>query len=286
MKKLIALLLAFVMLLSLVACGGNSNDPTVAPTDAPTGPASTDPTDPAPSDPDPADPAPVDVTGTYKGAYEKAAMGSSVVYTYSIVLFDDMSYLFTSSFSMMGTDVVRLENGSYAVDGSKITFTVQAVDGEIVADPTTTEGTIADGTIKAAFLLSSMASAAQEIEAKLVDPALEAAIGTYAGSYEKVAMGSTVVYNFAIVLFDDMSYLFTSAFSMMGEDVVRLENGSFALDGEKITFTVQAVDGEAVAEPTTAEGTLIDGTIKAAFLLSSMASAAQEIEATLVTDAG
>ena len=171
MKKLIALLLAFVMLLSLVACGGNSNDPTVAPTDAPTGPASTDPTDPAPSDPDPVDPAPVDVTGTYRGTYEKAAMGSSVVYTYSIVLFDDMSYLFTSSFSMMGTDMVRLENGSYAVDGSKITFTVQAVDGEIVAEPTTAEGTIADGTIKAAFLLSSMASAAQEIEATLVTDA-------------------------------------------------------------------------------------------------------------------
>ena len=286
MKKLIALLLVFVILLSLAACGSNSNDPTVAPTDAPTEPAPTDPTDPAPTDPDPVDPAPVDVTGTYKGTYEKAAMGSTVVYTYHIVLTDDMSYSFCSAFSMMGEAVSRVEVGSYAVDGGKITFTAQTVDGEPVAEPTTAEGTIADGTIKAALFLSAMASAAQEIEAKLVDPALEAAIGTYSGAYEKSAMGSTVEYSYSIVLNGDMSYTFTSAFSMMGEDVVRVENGSFALDGNKITFTAQTVDGEAVAEAAAVEGTIADGTIKAAFFLSAMASAAQEIEATRLTVAG
>jgi hypothetical protein len=154
------------------------------------------------------------------------------------------------------------------------------VDGESVADATAVEGTIADGTIKAAFLLSSMASAAQEIEANLVDPALEAAIGTYSGTYEKVAMGSAIEYSYSIVLNGDMSYTFTSSFSMMGTDVVRVENGSFALEGNKITFTAQTVDGEAVAEATAVEGTISGNTIKAAFLLSSMASAAQEIEAT------
>ena len=287
MKKLIALLLAFAMLLALAACGSDSNDPTVAPTEAPTGPASTDPTDPAPSDPDPSDPVAQDVTGTYRGTYEKVAMGSAIVYTFNIALTDDMSYSFTSFFSMMGQDVSRVEIGSYAVDGSKITFTAQTVDGEPVAEPTTAEGTIVDGTIKAAFLLSSMASAAQEIEAKLVDPALEAAIGTYSGTYEKVAMGSAVEYSYSIVLNGDMSYTFTSSFSMMGTAVVRVENGSFALDGNKITFTAQTVDGEAVAEATAVEGTIAGVTIKAAFFLSSMASAAQEIEATqLLTVAG
>lgn len=44
MKKLLALLLALCMIFAFAACGGNNNDPTKAPTEAPTDP--TDPTDP------------------------------------------------------------------------------------------------------------------------------------------------------------------------------------------------------------------------------------------------
>ena len=62
-KKLVALLLALVMVLGLVACG-----PAETPTDpAPTDPAPTDPapTDPAPTDPAPTDPAPTDPVVNY-----------------------------------------------------------------------------------------------------------------------------------------------------------------------------------------------------------------------------
>ena len=106
--------------------------------------------------------------------------------------------------------------------------------------------------------------------------------GTYLGEYEKVsAMAGTVLYSYALVLGNGLEYSFSSAFSMMGEVYTRTETGTFAVDGQKITFTALNVDGEAVETPAAVEGTIADKTIKAAFKLSAMASEAQEVEAHL-----
>ena len=78
MKKILALVLALIMVMGLVACGDtNPTDP--APTDpAPTDPA---PTDPAPTDPAPTDPAPTDpaVTVMTHEEYMAAELNSEVV---------------------------------------------------------------------------------------------------------------------------------------------------------------------------------------------------------------
>ena len=67
MKKIIALLLAVVMMLSLAACQPSTNQPTNAPTNAPTDPAPTDdiviggdPTTPKPTEPAATEPKPTD----------------------------------------------------------------------------------------------------------------------------------------------------------------------------------------------------------------------------------
>ena len=106
--------------------------------------------------------------------------------------------------------------------------------------------------------------------------------GVYLGEYEKVsAMAGTVLYSYELTLGNGMEYTFSSSFSMMGNVFTRTEIGSFAVDGQKISFTALSVDGEAVETPAAVDGTIVDKTIKAAFKLSMMASEAQEIEARL-----
>ena len=57
MKKLVALFLALVMILSLAACGGPQTDPTTAPTN------------PNPTDPTPAPTQPVDIATYSQSPY-------------------------------------------------------------------------------------------------------------------------------------------------------------------------------------------------------------------------
>ena len=116
---------------------------------------------------------------------------------------------------------------------------------------------------------------------KLVNEAL---LGTYAGTFDKVsAMGGTVHYTFELVLGYGLEYTFSSSFSMMGTSMTLTESGSFAVDGEKITFTATEKAGEAVAEPTAVEGTIVEKKITAAFKLSAMASAAETVEMKFAT---
>ena len=109
-------------------------------------------------------------------------------------------------------------------------------------------------------------------------------LGTYAGSYDKVSgMGGTVHYTFELVLGYGLEYTFSSSFTMMGTSMTLTESGSFAVDGEKITFTATEKDGEAVAAPTAVEGTIVGKKITAAFKLSAMASAAETVEMNFAT---
>lgn len=83
--------------------------------------------------------------------------------------------------------------------------------------------------------------------------------GTYLGEYEKVsAMAGSVLYSYELVLGNGLEYTFSSSFSMMGNVYTRTETGTFAVDGQKISFTVRSVDGEAVEAPAAVEGTIAD----------------------------
>ena len=97
-----------------------------------------------------------DIQGTYLGEYEKvSAMAGNVLYSYELTLGNGMEYTFSSSFAMMGGTYTRTETGTFAIDGSKISFTALAVDGEAVEAPAAVDGTIADNTITAAFTASA-----------------------------------------------------------------------------------------------------------------------------------
>ena len=108
-------------------------------------------------------------------------------------------------------------------------------------------------------------------------------LGTYAGSYDKVSAMGTVPYTFELVLGYGLEYSFSSSFSMMGTSMTLTESGTFAVNGEKITFTATEKAGEAVAEPAAVEGTIVDKKITAAFKLSAMASAAETVEMNFAT---
>ena len=270
--KIISIALALVMLFALTSCATDTADTTAAATDtkADTTPDTGDKTP---------DTDPVDVKGVYMGTYEKAsAMGGTVAYSFAVELKAD-GYVFESSFIMGGTTYVRTETGAYTVDGEKITFTPAKADtnGEAEATlPAAAEGTIKDGKINVAFKLSMMASAPQDVELKYV--AYPEAVGSYAGVFEKAAAMGTVLYSFDLELDPDLTYEFSSSFTMAGTSMTLTEKGTYKIDGEKISFTATETNGEAIATPVTFEGTIKDGTIKAEFQLSTMASARQEVE--------
>ena len=204
-----------------------------------------------------------DLQGAYLGEYEKvSAMAGTVLYSYELVLGNGMEYTFSSSFAMMGNTYTRTEIGTFAVDGSKISFTALSVDGEAVEAPAAVDGTIADKTIKAAFKLSAMASEAQEIEAKFGTYADLA--GTYAGVYEK-AMGPMVLsYGCALKLDAFGGYAFATVSATDLETVDYSEVGTYTYADGKFTFTSSAEGATPV------EATLSNYVLSAKFPISKM----------------
>ena len=79
-------------------------------------------------------------TGTYSGTYTKTAMGSQVVYAYSMILNADSTYRYSVTFNMMGNEYNESENGTYKVDGS--TLMLVAADGTQMAGTVNSNGTI------------------------------------------------------------------------------------------------------------------------------------------------
>lgn len=204
-----------------------------------------------------------DIQGTYLGEYVKeSAMAGSVTYSYELVLSNGMEYTFSSSFAMMGNVYTRVENGSFAVDGSKISFTALTVDGEAVEAPAAVDGTIADKTIKAAFKLSMMASEAQEIEARLGVYAEQA--GTYVGLYAKQMGPMTLSYLTKLELDAFGGYKFSTADTSDPETVDYTEEGTYTVAGDKFTFQSSAEGAAAV------EGTLSNYVMQTKFPISQM----------------
>jgi hypothetical protein len=204
-----------------------------------------------------------ELLGVYLGEFEKAGvMGSSVVYSYELTLGNGLEYTFSSSFSMMGESFTRTETGSFAVDGSKISFTATSVDGEAVESPAAVDGTIADKTIKAPFILSMMASSAQEVEARLGVYAEYA--GVYSGLYQKQMGPMTLSYLTKLELDAFGGYKYSTASATEPETVDYSEEGTYSVSGGKFTFQSSAEGAAAV------EGALANYVMSVKFPISSM----------------
>lgn len=189
-------------------------------------------------------------------------MAGTVAYSFELTLGNGMEYTFSSSFSMMGSSFTRTETGSFAVDGSKISFTAMSVDGEAVEAPAAVDGTIADKTIKAPFKLSMMASEAQEIEARLGVYAEQA--GVYSGVYEKQMGPMTLSYLTKLELDAFGGYKFSTASASEPDSVDYTEEGTYTVAGDKFTFQSSAEGAAAV------EGTLANYVMSVKFPISQM----------------
>lgn len=210
-----------------------------------------------------------DIQGVYLGEYEKVSqMAGSVLYSYELTLGNGMEYTFSSSFAMMGETYTRTEVGTFAVEGEKISFTAATVDGEAVEAATTAEGTIADKTIKAPFLLSMMASEPQEVEARLGVYAEQA--GTYTGLYEK-AMGPMTLSYAAVLNLDAFGgYIYTTV-STADQAMDYVEEGTYTYADGKFTFQSNAEGATAV------EATFADYVMQATFPITTMVPNAVEL---------
>ena len=186
-----------------------------------------------------------ELLGSYFGTYEKAAgpMGT-VVYSFQLDLAYGSKYTFASSFSMGGTAMTRTEKGNFEVNGTEISFTALDVNGEAVETPAAVKGTIEDKTIKAAFTLSAMASAPQEIEAKFGTHTEWA--GTYMANYQKPGM-LTRVCQLELDAFG--GYVYATVDPADPTTLDYSETGTYTVADGKFTFTSSA-EGAAAVEGT------------------------------------
>ncbi len=204
-----------------------------------------------------------DILGTYLGTFEKASQMGNVVYDYSLVLSIGNEFAFSSSFVMMGETYTRTENGTFDVADGKITFTSTEVNGEKLDTAATVEGTIADKAIKVAFKLSDMASAAQEIEAKLGVYADIA--GTYVGLYEK-QMGMMKLSYATVLTLDAFGGYEYYTYDATTSEADYSEKGTYTYADGKFSFTSEKEGATAV------EGTYASYVISVKFPISAAMS--------------
>lgn len=206
-----------------------------------------------------------DILGSYLGEYVKeSAMAGTVLYSYELVLDYGLEYTFSSSFSMMGQEFVRVETGNFEVNGAEISFAAKAVTfaGEPKDVPPAVVGSIADNTIKAPFFLSAMASEAQEIEARLGVYAEFA--GVYTGLYEK-AMGPMTLTRLSVLELDAFGgYKFSTVDPADPATVDYSEEGTYTVADGKFAFTSSAEGATAV------EGALANYVMNVKFPISAM----------------
>ena len=227
-----------------------------------------------------------ELLGTYSGNLDKATGMGTVPYTFEITLGYGLEYTFSSSFTMMGTSMTRVECGTFAVDGEKITFTATVVDDVAVEAPVAVEGTLTNSKITAPFKLSAMASAADTVEMSFAKYAEVA--GTYTA---KVMLMGSLEFGATIVLDSFGGYKYTTTDPAQDNAVQYEETGSFTIDGGKIVLTASAEGATPV------EGTITDFTITAKLYVHSMITVSTnitfyseavsgEFSATATTEAG
>ena len=163
------------------------------------------------------------------------------------------------------------DKGSGTVGKSNDTYMLMYSDSTAETPKTATfkvEGKTLVFSTKVPYGSSSFAPNTEDAENPIYPTAkgifYEEYLGEYVGSYEKevAAMGSTIVYDYALTLSYGAEYTFVSSFSAMGEPQVFTQNGTFAVTDGKITVT--PAEGEA------SEGTIgTDKAIAIGMLLSS-----------------
>ncbi len=192
----------------------------------------------------------------YVGTHTVSAMGSDVVYHYTIVFNVNKTYAVFSTFIMSEVTYTFEETGTFTVAADVLSVT--PLDGEEVA------GTInVDGTVTVSIKASTMGARALRT---LTACNLMYNVA-YEGTHTVSAMGSDVVYVYTMTFDLFGNYVFASAFTMSEVDYTFDETGSFTVEGDVLTTT--PLDGTAVA------GTLnADGSITVSVKASSMGARA------------
>ena len=105
--------------------------------------------------------------GTYAGSYTKEAMGSEIVYEYTLALNEDGTYNYHVSFEMGGKTYPEEETGTYTTEGNIITLTSAAPLKESDASIIVTSAEA--GNIQFSRCVSSFASEQVALEAVLAE---------------------------------------------------------------------------------------------------------------------
>lgn len=104
-------------------------------------------------------------TGIYAGSYTKEAMGSEIVYEYTLTLNEDNTYAYHVAFEMGGTEYPEDETGTYAVEDTTVILTPATPLKE--ADTAITVTSTEAGKINFLRCVSSFASEQVMLEAIL-----------------------------------------------------------------------------------------------------------------------
>ena len=222
MKKILSLILAAVMLLSLAACGGDgvdttpaTNAPTNAPTDAPTNPPA------------------ADEVYTYS---ETNPMGLAIAWT--LTLKADGTYILSEVNDFVGE--VSYEGSTYTIDGNTVTC------GPMASAPMISEWAKAEG-----FTAT--------LDGETFTPAGVAASGVQPGTYtysETNPMGLEIAWT--LVLNEDGTYVLTEVNAFVGE--MSYQGSSWEANGNTVICGAMAT-APAISEWAKAEGftATIDG---------------------------
>lgn len=215
MKKILSLILAAIMLLSLAACGGDpvdttlsTNATTTAPTEAPTDPPATD------------------KVYTYN---ETNPMGLAIAWT--LTLKADGTYVLSEVNDFVGE--VSYEGSSYTIDGNTVTC------GAMASAPMISEWAKAEG-----FTAT--------IDGETFTPAGMTASGVQPGTYtynETNPMGLEIAWT--LVLNEDGTYVLTEVNAFVGE--VSYQGESWTANGNTVTCGAMA-SAPAISDWAKAEG--------------------------------
>lgn len=198
--------------------------------------------------------------GDYAGILEEeiAAMGAKLTYSVSLTLSYGAEYTLESQYTVMGSEQVYTQTGSFAIDGGRITLTPEGGEAS--------EGTIsADRTIDIQSLVSAQGSTKKDLTLKPAVTAEQA--GTYT-AFKSLSMGPMSMEISATLKLDKLGG-YTYLAQIEGEEDYT-ESGAFTVSGTALTFQ----SGAEGAQP--AEGTLENGVLTCKFRISNDAPMATE----------
>lgn len=184
--------------------------------------------------------------GVYCAKQETSAMGQTITYRYTLELKENGNYTHTLNYTVMGSEQTEQESGTYQAENGILTLT-DSSDKNL-------SGTVnADGTLSITRYASSMAETMgkpmvtivyapgtpeedkKEEETENKKPVFQT--GTYSGTYQLSAMGSSVTYSYTLNFKTDNTYLYTVQFVMGGTKFTQTETGSYTVSEESFQLT-------------------------------------------------